>query len=53
MRVLRHMGHLIRDRAHACPTYGGWTIEDPTQLSPTQSTTRPARHGALAGKQDI
>ena len=53
MRILRHKRHLLHDRAQACPTYGGWTIEDPTQLSPTQSTTRPARHGALVGKQDI
>ena len=45
MRVLRHKGHLLRDRAHASPTYGGWTTEEPTQLSPMRTTTRPRTSG--------
>ena len=44
MRVLRHKGHLLRDRAHACPTYGEWTTEEPTQLSP-RTTTHPGTSG--------
>ena len=39
MRILRHKRHLLRDRAQACPTYGGWTTEEPTQLSPARTTT--------------
>jgi len=45
MRVLRYKGHLLRDRAHASPTYGGWSTEDPTQLSPVRSTTHPGTSG--------
>jgi len=45
MRVLRHKGHLLRNRAHASPTYGGWTTEEPTQLSPVRTTTRPGTSG--------
>jgi len=45
MRLLRHKGHLLRDRAHASRTYGGWTIEEPTQLSPAWTTTRPGKSG--------
>jgi len=45
MRVLRRNRHLLRDREHASPTYGGWTIEKPTQLSSTWTTTRPGTSG--------
>ena len=38
MRVLRRNHHLLRDRAHASPMYGGWTKEEPTQLSPMRTT---------------
>jgi len=39
MRVLRRNRQLLYDRAHASPTYGGWTTEEPMLLSPTQTTT--------------
>jgi len=41
MRVLTRNRHLLRGSAHASPMYGGWTTEEPTQLSPTWTTTRP------------
>jgi len=45
MRVLRRNHHLLRDCVHASPTYGGWTTEELTQLSPTRTTTRPGTSG--------
>jgi len=45
MRVLRRNRHLLHDSAHASPMYGGWTTEEPTQLSPTRTTTRPGMLG--------
>jgi len=45
MRVLRRNHHLLRHCAHASLMYGGWTIEEPTQLSPTRTTTRPSTSG--------
>ena len=50
MRVLRHKGHLLRDLAHARPTYGGWTTEEPTQLSPVRTTTCPGTSGCTVDK---
>ena len=60
MRVLRCNRHLLRDRTHACPTYGGWPIEEPTQLSPpnayykvrTRSITELLRSRPTPGAPD-
>jgi len=52
MRVLRHKGHHLCDRAHAKPMYGGWTIEEPAYHLRGLPHV-PARQGALVDKQDI
>ena len=45
MRILRRNRHLLRDRAQVSPTYGGWTIEEPMQLSRARTTTQPGTSG--------